>query len=227
MTVPQAVMAMGAGVGRERAEIGEIPVAGPAPRRCSSRVYASLGWRSTVSGRTIFDDPPLPHHRDIIADLRRHPQIMRDEQDGDAQPLLQFAEQRQHLRLHRDVERGDRLVRHQHIRLHGERARNRDALTLAAGEFDAESGLIAVGGQADQSISSRRLGERGLMRRAEIHRPLGDALADGHARIERAVGVLEHHLDALAVRAQRCARQAGNLLAAARGCRPMSARSAA
>ena len=47
----------------------------------------------------------------------------------------QVGQQLQHLRLHRDVERRDRLVRDQHVRLQRQRAREPDALALAAGEF--------------------------------------------------------------------------------------------
>ena len=39
------------------------------------------------------------------------------------------------LRLHRDVERRDRLIGHDEIRLGRERARDGDALALAAGEL--------------------------------------------------------------------------------------------
>ena len=46
------------------------------------------------------------------ADVLHHAEIVRDEQVGDAALVLQIAQQVQHLRLHRDVERRDRLVRH-------------------------------------------------------------------------------------------------------------------
>ena len=46
-----------------------------------------------------------------------------------------LVEQREHLRLHRDVERGHRLVGDQELGLHRQRARDADALALAAGEL--------------------------------------------------------------------------------------------
>ena len=68
-------------------------------------------------------------------------EIVRNEQIREAHATLQIAHQIQHLRLHRDVERRRRLVADQKLRLGGERARNRNALSLAAGElvriFDA------------------------------------------------------------------------------------------
>ena len=52
-------------------------------------------------------------------------------------------------------------------------------------------------------ISLRARVERLVARHAEVHRPLDDRGADRAARIERAIGVLEHDLHALAVRPQR------------------------
>ena len=48
---------------------------------------------------------------------------------------LQFREQVQHLRLHRDIERRDRLVGYDQARMGRDRARNRDALPLSSGQF--------------------------------------------------------------------------------------------
>ena len=72
--------------------------------------------------RSLFDDAAMLHHGDVVADLGRDAQIVGDEQQRDAEPGLDFVEQFQHLRLHRDVERGDRLVRHQHIGIERQRA---------------------------------------------------------------------------------------------------------
>ena len=52
---------------------------------------------------------------------------------GDAQALLQLAQQLQHLGLHRYVQRRYRLVGHQHLQR--QRARDAHALALAAGEL--------------------------------------------------------------------------------------------
>src|SRR3712207_8524095 len=61
---------------------------------------------------TLFrsDDLAAMHDRDAVADLRRDAQIVRDEQHGEAEAAADVVEELQHLRLHRDVERGDRLV---------------------------------------------------------------------------------------------------------------------
>ena len=51
------------------------------------------------------------------------------------EPLAQVLEQVEHRRLHRDVERGDRLVGDEQLRLERERARDADALALTAREL--------------------------------------------------------------------------------------------
>ena len=60
---------------------------------------------------------------------------MRDEHVGQVALALQLAQQIDHLRLEQHVERARRLVQHDEIRLQHHRARDRDALALAAGEF--------------------------------------------------------------------------------------------
>jgi hypothetical protein len=70
-----------------------------------------------VSDEAGFHHLAAPHHRDEIADLGRDAQIMGDEDDRQAKPLAQIRQQLQHLRLHGNVERRDRLVGHQHVGL--------------------------------------------------------------------------------------------------------------
>ena len=55
---------------------------------------------------------------------------------------LQPPQQVQDLRLHGDVQRGRRLVAHEEGRIAGERPRDRDALTLPAGEFMRKLGGV-------------------------------------------------------------------------------------
>ena len=54
---------------------------------------------------------------------------------GELEVAAQLHEQVEHLRLDRDVERRDRFVADQELRLHRERARDADAGALAAGEL--------------------------------------------------------------------------------------------
>lgn len=84
------------------------------------------------SGRAGLDNAPALHHCDAVADLRSHTQVVRDEQDGKAEPLLDILDQRQDLRLNRDIERRDGLVRDQHVGLECQSAGDADALALPA-----------------------------------------------------------------------------------------------
>ena len=104
-------------------------------------------------------------------------------------------EEIQHLRLDRDVERGDRFVADQQLGLDGQRARDADARALAAGELVRKAPperrvepdfahqlvdvVIDVVGGVD-AVHARRL---------------ADDFGHTHARIERREGILKHHLD--------------------------------
>src|SRR5581483_10618030 len=68
-----------------------------------------------------------------------HREIMGDEHVGQPELFAQRLEQVDDLGLDRNVERGDRLVTDDEVRLRRERSRNADTLTLSAGEFMREA----------------------------------------------------------------------------------------
>ena len=70
-----------------------------------------------------------------LRDVPHQPQIVRNEQVGQLQLLLQIHQQVDDLRLDRDVERRHRLVGDDERRVERERARQPDALALAAAEL--------------------------------------------------------------------------------------------
>ena len=82
--------------------------------------------------RRRFDQPSQIHHRDMVADMRDHAQIVADEQEGYAEIALEALEQVEYVGLDRDVERRDGLVGHHEARIGYERACDRDTLALAA-----------------------------------------------------------------------------------------------
>ena len=94
-----------------------------------------LRRREERRGRPHLDDLSQIHHGDAVADVLDQPQIVRDEQIGQRQPLLQIHQQVDDLRLHRHVERRHRLVENEERRIERERARQADALALAAAEL--------------------------------------------------------------------------------------------
>ena len=93
-----------------------------------------------------------------------------------------------------------RLVEHDELRLQDHRAGDGDALALAAGEFVR----VAVARRRVEADLAQDRGDAAARSPAEaVHaEALGDDLLDRHARGERAVGVLEHHLHVAAQAAQ-------------------------
>ena len=83
-------------------------------------------------GRRHFDDAAQIHDDDAIAEMLDHAEIVADEQIGEVQILPQVHEQVENLRLDRHVERRDRLVANEEIRLHRQRPRNADPLPLSS-----------------------------------------------------------------------------------------------
>ena len=95
-----------------------------------------------------LDDAAEIHHGDAVADMGDDGEIVRDEQIGEAVLALQVDQQIDHLGLDRDVERRYRLVAHDQLGPERQRARDADALALAAGEL-MRIVLHLVGAQAD------------------------------------------------------------------------------
>ena len=109
--------------------------------------------------------------------------------------LLELLEQVDDLRLDRDVERRDRLVGDDEVGVERERARDADALALAAREL-VRVARRRVGRQPDDL---EQLRGRARSRRAGSARPCvadGSPMIrpDGMARVERRERVLEDHL---------------------------------
>ena len=96
-------------------------------------------------------------HGDEVGDMLHHGKVVRHEQVGEVQPLLEFEDQVEDLRLHRDVEGGDGLVEDQHRRLEGERPCDTHALSLAAREFVR----VAVGDTRIQSDQFEQFADAG------------------------------------------------------------------
>jgi hypothetical protein len=169
--------------------------------------------REQPLGRADLDDRAEIHHGHPMRQVAHHAQIMGNEQDREAEPRLQIQQQVDDLRLHGNVEGGDDLVGDDHLGLDRERSRDADALALAA----AERVGIALGRRGRQPDQLEQLGDArgGFARRPQIVEAdrLGEGLADGQARIERAVGILEHHLDAAVIAPPRGAFEGQHVLA--------------
>ena len=93
---------------------------GPPPDH-GHRPDQSLGVRvqrrlEQCRGIGLLDDLPGVHHRDPLAHLGHHAEIVGDEHDGHAEVGLGLAHEVEDLGLDRDVERGGGLVRDQQLR---------------------------------------------------------------------------------------------------------------
>ena len=165
----------------------------------SACVYGCIGVLVDLVPRPDLDDLAEVHDRDPVGDVADDGEVVRDEQVGEAEVVLEAREQVDDLRLDRDVERGDRLVEHDHRRVERQRAGDADPLPLAAGELVREA-VAVLGAEPDRAQQLRDpLLPVGPVDAVDPQR-LGDDLAHGHARVQRRVRVLEDDLDLAAHR---------------------------
>ena len=90
------------------------------------------------------------HDGDAVGDLADHRQVVRDEDVRQVEVALQVAQEVEHLRLDRDVERRDRLVADDQLRRERERTRDADPLALAAREL-VRVAVVVLRAQPDAS----------------------------------------------------------------------------
>jgi hypothetical protein len=157
--------------------------------------------------RAGFDDPAEVHHGDAVGDVAHHRKIVRDEQVGQAELLLQRLQQIDDLRLDRHVERGDRLVENEQIGTQRQSTGNGDALALAAGEFTRPP---LAGFRVEADLPQQLGNAPGVMHAIDPQR-LGDDLGDRHPRIERRIRVLKHDLQLTSHGAKPTDRQSLNI----------------
>ena len=142
-----------------------------------------------------LDDLAEVHDRDPVGDVADDGEVVGDEQVGQPEVRLEPLEQVDDLRLDRHVEGADRLVADDDLGLDGERPGDADALALAA----AELVRIALDERGVETDQLEQLGDARLARLARREvvdaQRLGQDLADGLARVEARVRVLEDHLE--------------------------------
>ena len=149
---------------RHRARRGPAPAsarsrAAPACRDgAASRNSASVSLRSTKRPRYITATS--------LADVLHHREVVADEQIGQPEIAPQIRQQVEDLRLHRDIERAGRLVADHDARLEHQRARDRDALALPAGELRRHA-LAHLGREAD-ALEHLRATRRSISPRANV-----------------------------------------------------------
>ncbi|RPK76440.1 hypothetical protein EES42_03360 [Streptomyces sp. ADI95-17] len=164
--------------------------------------------------RADLDDPAQVHHPDPVGDVPDDRQVVRDEHVAQPELSLEPVQQVDDLRLYGDVEGGDGLVGDDDLGVQGQTAGDADALALTAGELVriAVDVLRVEPDDVQQLLDpAAPVALRGDLGVDLVRLP--DDVADRHARVQRGVGVLEHHLDVAAHRLQGAPGQLGDVLA--------------
>ena len=127
-------------VGRAGEVAGEHEACPPGPGTDENRA-AVYGWAGCCqsSMRRLLDDPPEVHDDHAVGEVLDDAEVVGDEEVGDAEVALQLDEEVEHLGLDALVQRRHRLVADDELRVGGERAGDRYALELAAGELVGEA----------------------------------------------------------------------------------------
>ena len=171
-----------------------------APPRAAPRCRGAAARRRAPSVGAELDDAADIHHRDTVGDVLDDREVVRDEEVGEVELVLQVLQQVERLRLHRDVERRDRLVGDDEARVERERAGDADALALAAGE-GVRIAAHVFRPQPDAAHERRRRGPRSSLPLAMPLTRSGSPMMSstvmrGLSEDER---VLEDHADVAAV----------------------------
>nr|WP_297542037.1 hypothetical protein [Amycolatopsis sp.] len=132
-----------------------------------------------------------------IRDVPDDCHVVRDEQECEFQLLLQGSQQIEDLSLYGQIERADRLVADDQLRMQEKGPCDRDPLALAAGKAT----WIPVGIGCGETDAQERFAD--LVRTLSPGElPMGEEwllerLSDGAHRVERTERILEHGLDVL------------------------------
>src|SRR6059036_3354593 len=163
-----------------------------------------------------LDDPPQVHDRDSVGHVSRHPDVVRDEHEGQTELIPELEQEIHDARADRYVEHGYRLVRHDELRLEDDRPRNCDPLPLTAAQL-VRIPVHEVRRRRELGMLER-LGNQILpilegIRHAVNRQRLRDRIHHGEARVERFVRILEDHLYAATEVLQRPSLQRGDVVA--------------
>ena len=143
------------------------------------------------------------HDSDPMSQVFHRRQIVADEQQRQAQFVLQIRQQVDDLRLDRDIQGRDGLITDDQIGARRQGPGDADALALAAGEF-VRKAVDRVARQTDFVHQRLNLFDQvaAAIDHAEIDQRFGQDIPDLHPRVQTAERVLEHHLHPLAHHSQ-------------------------
>ena len=157
------------------------------------RVVVELARAADLLEPAVVDD------RDLVGDLHRLVLVVRDEDGRHVDDVVELAKPLAELGADARVERAERLVEEEHLRLGRERASEAHALTLAAGELRRVAVPEVLELDEVQELVDA-LGDLGLRPLAHLQ-PERDVVPHGHV-LERGV-VLEDEADVSLLRRER------------------------
>ena len=144
-----------------------------------------------VERGALLDDAAILDDGDTVAGVLDDGDLMRVEQDGDAELAIDAAEEIEDRARRLRIERRGRLVAEQHLRFRGQRPRDADALLLAAGKLRRIARALI--GEADELQQRQHLArDRGPVEARDLERQRD--ILEGGARRQQ-VEMLEHHAD--------------------------------
>ena len=136
-------------------------------------------------GAADLDDLAGVHDGDPVGDRHRLLLVVRDIDGGDPESFLKLSDFVAHLHAQSGIEVRQRLVEQQYARPEDDRARQRDALLLAAGELVRLLALVAAEPHELQNFAD---GTRDLRPRVFLDaKPIGHVLEYGEMREQRIV----------------------------------------
>ena len=138
-----------------------------------------------------FLEPPAVHDADAVRHAERFVLVVRHEHRRDADGALNLADRAPQLLADLRVERAERLVEQQHARLVRQRARERDALLLAARELARQPLVVALERDEPEQLGA----PAAPVRAPHAARAQRELDVVGHRHVAEQRVVLEHEAD--------------------------------
>src|SRR5580698_1018135 len=165
------------------------------------------------AGRLLLQDFAFVHHGDFVSETRNQLKIVGNMHVGERTARLQLRQQGENHVLICGVETGKRFIEDQQLRFERQRARDREALLLAAAEFG--SALVCAVGRQSYKFHQRQRALILFDRRsfALDAQGFGDDFTRRETRVQGFGGLLKNILNFAAKREEVFLREGGEAAA--------------